>query len=267
MIRSQTNDSPERRKKMKNYKLQLLKVGGAMLDDADYLHELAGHIKQAVSTGARTVLVHGGGKEVSSLHRSLKVPFDKSLGLRVTSKASMELVTKVLCGSVNKRVVAHLNNAGLQAMGVCGADLGLMKAEYLNRSRLGQVGGPPEVNAQRINQILSTAQVLVISPVCLGPDGELLNVNADSVAQSLAIALGVDCLDFVTDVANVRTSEGETRQLASHQVEALIRDSVVEGGMIPKLQASVAALLGGVGLVRVGNLASLRRGLATEVSA
>lgn len=252
---------------MSSNQVQLLKVGGAMLQDVKYLQQLSQHIQAIVKARKRVVLVHGGGKEIASLHDKLNIPHRKELGLRVTSEASMDLVTKVLCGLVNKRLVANLNAAGIKALGICGADQGVMHAEFLNQDQLGRVGGPPNVDVNVIEALLSTTQVLVVSPVCLGPDGALLNVNADLVAQAVAVALNTDCLDFVTDVEGVRTANGMARSLVPDQIEEMIQDSIVEGGMIPKLQASIAALVGGVPKVRVGSLESLSRGLATEVAA
>ncbi len=252
---------------MNTQQIQLLKVGGALLNDTDYLERLGRHIQTLVDASKRVVLVHGGGKEIASLHDRLKVPHRKELGLRVTSDASMDLVTKVLCGLVNKRLVAHFNRAGVRSLGICGADQGVMHAEFLNQAQLGRVGGPPTVEVDEIQSLLLTTQVLVVSPVCLGPDGALLNVNADLVAQSMAVALNTECLDFVTDVDGVQTAEGTARSLVPDQIEEMIQNSIVEGGMIPKLQASIAALGGGVSKVRVGNLESLSQGLATEVAA
>jgi acetylglutamate kinase len=140
-----------------------------------------------------------------------------------------------------------------------------MHADFLNHAQLGWVGGPPDVDSRKLEALLGMANVLVVSPVSLGPRGSLLNVNADLAAQTIAVALKARRLDFVTDVDGV-CAEGETvRSLASTQIERMIQDSIVHGGMIPKLQASLAALDGGVSRVCVGNLTSLRRGTATEV--
>ncbi len=252
---------------MKFKQLQLVKVGGALLKNKKDLAQLNEHLRAIVELKKRVVLVHGGGKEIASLHKQLNVPHRKELGQRVTSEESMDLVTNVLCGLVNKRLVACTNSAGVKALGICGADQGIMRADYLNYEKLGMVGGPPKVNVPAIESLLATTQVLIVSPVCLGPEGELLNVNADLAAQSLAVALNTECLDFVTDVEGVRTAEGTARTLVPAQIEEMIQSSIVEGGMIPKLQASIAALVGGVAKVRVGSLESLSQGLATEVAA
>lgn len=247
--------------------IRVVKVGGAALDDIEYLAALTQHVKQLIAEGVRVVLVHGGGKEIGELHQRFNLPFRRELGLRVTSPEGMHLVTMTLCGLVNKRVVAHLNDYGVRSVGVSGVDYGLMRAAFLNEARLGRVGGPPEVNPEPLQRLLSDQTVVVLAPVSLGPDGGLLNVNADVAAQSVAVALAAQSLDFVTDVESVRGVSGPLRALQPAQVQQLMASDVVTGGMIPKLQASVAAIDGGVGRVRVGNLESLVRGTATEVYA
>ncbi len=247
--------------------IRVVKVGGAALDDIEYLAALTQHVKQLIADGVRVVLVHGGGKEIGEFHERLGLPFRRELGLRVTSNEGMPLVTMILCGLVNKRVVAHLNDYGVRALGISGADYGLMRASFLNEARLGRVGGPPEVSPEPLRRLLADRTVVVLAPVSLGPDGGLLNVNADVAAQSIAVALGAYSLDFVTDVEAVRGSEGPLRALQPREVQKLMASDIVTGGMIPKLQASVAAIDGGVSRVRVGNLESLVRGTATEVFA
>ncbi len=252
---------------MRSPTLRVLKVGGARLADARYVDELTHHLKQLTAASTRVILVHGGGREIGEFHEALGIPTRKELGLRITSEAGMDLVTMVLCGLVNKRLVAHLNCSGVRALGVCGADLGVLRTDFLNEAQLGRVGGPPRINVETLRQLHTAAEVLAIAPVCLGPDATLLNVNADVVAQAIAVALHVEQLDFVTDVAAVRTRTGAARHLSPGHIEELVRTSVVDGGMIPKLQASLAALDGGVARVRVGNLESLTQGTATEVHA
>lgn len=246
----------------------IVKVGGAHLAEPDYLAGLTRHIVRLVDgTDDRVVLVHGGGKEIGSLHERLGLPFRKERGLRVTPDETMDLVAMVLCGQVNKRLVAHFQSANLDALGVCGADLGILRAEYLNRRQLGRVGGPPRVDVDALRRLLTAARILVVSPVCLAPGGGLLNVNADVAAQVIAVALDARHLDFVTDVRGVKNGEDSLPSLSRLQVERLIQQSIVAGGMIPKLHASLAALDGGVAVVRVGNLKSLAEGTATEVHA
>lgn len=245
----------------------VVKVGGAQLETPEHVLRIVGHVRELTDASTEVVLVHGGGGEIGELHDRLAIPHQTHLGLRVTHDNSMDIVAMVLCGLVNKRLVAQLVNAGVSAIGLSGVDLGLMRAGFLNRERLGRVGGPPSVDGRELADQLQRGRVLVLSPVCLGPDGGLVNVNADMVAQAVAVALDAECLDFITDVDGVRTGDENARELSTQQAETLIRKSIIKGGMIPKLQAAVAALDGGVERVRVGSTRSLSRGTATEVRA
>lgn len=251
---------------MSDKKEQVIKIGGAHLDDEAHLEALFELVRSQNDDERRVILVHGGGKEIGRMHARLDVPYYKDGGLRVTSDESMPIVSMVLCGLVNKRIVARFRGLGLRAVGVSGADLG-MRSPFLSESRLGRVGGPPRADVEATRSLLEPVDVLVVAPVCLAPDGGLINVNADTVAQTIATALSVSCLDFVTDVEAVRGQSGAIGRLQVEDVGALMEKSVVTGGMIPKLQSAVAAIDGGVQRVRVGSLASLARGTATEVYA
>lgn len=245
----------------------IVKVGGAQLATPERMQDVIAHVRSLVREGREVVLVHGGGGEIGDLHERLGLPRRTERGLRVTPDASMDIVAMVLCGLVNKRLVAGLVEGGVPALGLSGADLGLMQSGFLNQGRLGRVGGPPRVRADRLERFLDEGAMLVLAPVCLGPDGGLVNVNADTAAQAVAVALGAECLEYVTDVAAVRTPTGNARTLSIAEAQRLLADSVIQGGMIPKMHATLAALDGGVSRVRVGTPHSLSHGTATEVSA
>jgi acetylglutamate kinase len=216
------------------------------------------------------VLVHGGGPRISALHDALDEPRSTWEGLRVTSERGMEITTMVLCGLVNKALVAGLVVRGVRAIGLSGIDLGLLRADLLDPERLGRVGASPEVDVDAIVR-WTDGLVPVIAPVSLGPDGNPVNVNADTAARAIAGALGARRLDFVTDVPGVRgerRDDAPIRRLCLTDADDLLRHpSAVAGGMRPKLRSAVAAVRGGVGRVRVGNLGSLGSGTATEVVA
>lgn len=243
----------------------VLKVGGASVRDDALADRLADHVRDRVAAGERLLIVHGGGPEIAELHQQLGVAFRRQLGLRVTSEESMPLVTMVLAGLVNTRIVSRLVCAGVDAFGMTGVDQGAMRAEFLSRDALGRVGGPPRVALPPFEAALRAGRVPVVAPVCLAPDGRPLNVNADTVANALAVALCADALDFLTDVPGLRTPRGQARQIEPMQIEALLSEGVASGGMIPKLQAATAALDTGVRKVRIGNFDSLSADRATEI--
>jgi acetylglutamate kinase len=251
--------------------ISVLKIGGANLQQPEFVEELSRYVVALRREGRRVVVVHGGGPEIGAFHDALGVPFEKSGGLRVTSDEGMEITTMVLCGLVNKRVVARLVRDGVPAVGLSGIDLGLLQAELLDEPRLGHVGNAPVVRREALTRLLDGGLVPVIAPVSLGPDGQALNVNADTAAHAIATVLEADSLDFVSDVPGVRTRAGSTvvaRRLRVQEVEQLLKDSsVIKGGMLPKLRSAVAAVDGGVGRVRVGDLPGMARGSATEVIA
>ncbi len=244
----------------------VMKVGGARLVRRDDLDALARTIRARHDAGRPTVLVHGGGPEISDLHERLGVPFEKIDGLRVTSPEGMTLTTMVLCGAVNTRIVERFVAHGLPALGVSGVDLGLLRAP-LAGAAWGRVGGPPQVAAERLEQLLAAGLVPVVAPVSLGPDGAAVNVNADDAAHAIAAALGASALEFVSDIPGVTEDDRVLRRLVPVDVERLIARGVVKGGMVPKLRAAVAALAAGVGRVRIGNLTTIRTNHATEVLA
>jgi acetylglutamate kinase len=157
---------------------------------------------------------------------------------------------------------------GLDCLGVSGVDLGLLRAPLKDARNLGRVGGPPSVDAGRLRSVLENVDVLVVSPVSIGPDGSAVNVNADDAAHAIATALGAASLDFVSDIPGVRGADDAVlADLAPHDVTGLISDGVVRGGMVPKLKAAVAAVSAGVQRVRIGDLASMAAGVATVISA
>lgn len=242
---------------------QVIQLDGSRLVEGSDLTALAEHLAKSPTRGS--VIVHGGSREVDAIHRALGIPFQRDVGLRATSALSMDVVVMTLCGLINTRLVAHLVAKGLPAVGLTGVDFGLMRSRAINELQLGRVGGPPRIEAAPLLDLLERGLQVVVAPICLAEDGGLLNVRADVVAQSIAIAVESDCLDFVVDVDAVPTPSGPARRLSLLEVQRLVRESSVLGGVVPKLQAALAAIDGGVRRVRVGSIGSLGRGRATEV--
>lgn len=249
----------------KRPEIVVLKLGGAVLDDRRQTARVVDLVRET-SKEARVVIVHGGGPQIGALHGALGVPFQKRGGLRVTPDESMPIVAMALLGLVNTRLVADLGAAGIEALGLSGLDLGLLDAPLLDRERFGRVGAEPSVRTVAVHQLLlRTADALVIAPICRGPDGQPVNVNADSVARALAASLPAKRLDLVTDVPGVRGRQGTIVEVTPEGAEPLIDAGVVRGGMAVKLREACAAVRGGVERVRIGDLATLTSGLGTAV--
>jgi acetylglutamate kinase len=247
-------------------RLIVTKVGGAGLGDPGFLDALTRNTVEVVRRGDRALIVHGGGPDIASLHDRLGIPFEVRQGLRVTRDESIDLVVMALCGLLNKRIVARFLREGIRAVGVSGIDGGTLRAPFLDRDTLGDVGGDPEVHPEFLLRILEHHYVPVVAPVAIGPEGTAVNVNADVAAQAIAIALGAATLDFVTDAPGVLEEDAVIRVLRPENTESLIASGVVQGGMVPKIRAARAALESGVDRVRVGNLESLAAGTATEAA-
>lgn len=244
----------------------VLKVGGNEIDDPDFVKQLG---KVLVSLQEPMLLVHGGGKEIKQLQERLGFEAQYIDGLRVTDEESLALVEMVLAGRVNKRLVASLSNAGLDAFGMSGIDRASIQAEKLEHPNgdLGHVGKITHVKADVFRHLIDDNVVPILSPICYGPGGHIFNVNADHVALAVAVALEATQLVFLTNVPGVLHNEALLPALAAAEVESLIREEVIVGGMIPKVKSALQAVAGGVKAVRITNLVGLQQGSGTVITA
>ena len=205
------------------------------------------------------IIVHGGGKEIADLHGQLGVGFETVEGLRATSEESLRLVEMVLNGVVNTRLVRWLVNGKVDALGLTGVDLGLVRVTPLsvNGRSLGRVGQVGYVNGEALLQLLDLGVTPVISPVSLGEDGLAYNVNADHVAAGVARAVEATRLVFVSNVPGVQVTGRTMRGLTVSQIEGLIADGHITGGMIPKVRSATEAVQSGVYQAVITDLAGL----------
>lgn len=234
--------------------LTVVKVGGNEVDDPEWTARLAAAV---ASSPVGTVIVHGGGKEVSDLQRALGAEPEWREGLRVTTPEALRAVSMVLSGVVNKRLVAALIGAGAKAAGVSGEDGPTLVAIPARGGQLGRTGEIAEVRTELMLTLLDNGITPVVSPVSRGPDGGALNVNADDAAAAVAAGLKADRFLLVSNVPGV-LREGDTLpRVTLVELERLIADGVASGGMIPKLRAAMRAAGAGVGEVRIGDLALL----------
>lgn len=239
----------------------LIKVSGHELDDPAYLRELAAVVRRLE---APTIIVHGGGREISALQQLMGIEPRYLDGVRITDAESLAVVEMVLCGAVNTRLVRFLVEAGVEALGLSGVDRGLVRAEKMPHPDvdMGFTGRVTRVRGDILRELLAQGITPVIAPVCLG-DGTALNVNADHVAGAAAAAAGAARAVFLTNVAGVLVSGQVAAALTPEQTAALIADGTIFGGMIPKVQTALDALAAGVPEAVITDLAGLKTGGGT----
>jgi len=227
--------------------ITVVKIGGSTLgahdttlDDLALLHR----------EGRRLVVVHGGGDLVSRWLQVHGVEAHFLDGLRVTEAETLEVVVAVLAGLVNKQLVAGLNGLGARAIGLSGADGALLRARRA-RPELGFVGEITAVDRALLETLLEQGYLPVVASVAVeekggAVSGQLLNVNADTVAGEIARHLGAAALAFLTDVPGVLDGEGRIMErLAGEEARALVSSGTIASGMIPKVEAALAAAAGG----------------------
>ncbi len=228
---------------MKGANMLVVKIGGSTLGSHDTTLE---DIVELQKRGILPVVVHGGGKTVSDWLEKQGVASRFVRGLRVTDEESLKVVIAVLAGLVNKELVAAINALGGRAMGISGIDGRLIEGTTKD-PELGLVGEVLRINPEPLKAILEAGFVPVIAPLGANANGEsastALNINADTVAGEIAVALGAERLVFLTDVAGILDESGKIiSNLSPNEAGALITSGVASGGMIPKVQACLRAL-------------------------
>jgi len=205
--------------------------------------------------GIRVVVVHGGGPEISEMLKKIGHESRFVDGLRYTDAETMDVVQSVLCGKVNKNLVAQLNRLGGQAIGLCGMDGQLFQAEQLDE-KYGLVGKITGVNPEPVENALLSGYIPVVSTVAQGVDADTAyNINADTAASKLAAAMGAEKLILLTDVRgllrNPRDEETLIHVVHTYDVPGLVAQGIISGGMIPKMECCVDAIAGGVERVHI----------------
>jgi acetylglutamate kinase len=233
-------------------KTLVVKYGGnAMIDEALKVQVMQ-DIALLLYVGIRPILVHGGGPEISALMRQMGHEPTFVGGLRVTDAATMEIVEMALTGKTNKGIVALLNKQGATAVGLSGKDANLIVARKLESAQgdLGFVGEITQVNVSLLNLLADNGYVPVISSVAIGEDGESYNVNADHAAGAIAAEVKAAKLIVLTDVKGLYRDFADKSSLISamdvSQARQMISTGAAEEGMIPKLEACITAIEGGV---------------------
>jgi acetylglutamate kinase len=233
----------------------VVKYGGSAMINGDLKEAVIRDLILLSLVGIRVALIHGGGPEIEAMLRALGKESRFVRGLRYTDEETMEVVQMVLCGRVNKEITAMIQGRGGRAMGLCGIDGGLFKARRIevDGEDLGLVGEIECVEASLLITLLDSAVIPVISPVALGlgeDEGKSLNINADTAAARIAVALGAEKLILMTDVQgilrDIRDPESLIRVIPRPDLDKFKADGVITKGMIPKADCCALAVDGGV---------------------
>jgi len=260
----------------------VIKYGGAAMEKPGLRDLFCRDIALVRTLGVQPVVVHGGGPQIDRMMKRLGRSPHFIGGLRITDDETMDIVEMVLAGSINKEIVGAIAAHGGRAVGLCGGDAGLIQASrrthVLPDGReidLGRVGDVKSVNPDPLRLLQDNGFVPVLAPLGAGPHSELLNINADLVAGEVAAALHAVKMIFLSDVPAIRGRDGRPlRRVTVAELNVLTQEGIIEGGMLPKVEACARALKGGVGQVyivdgRLPNALLLKlfthTGLGTEV--
>lgn len=237
----------------------VVKYGGHAMGDEALGAEFARDIVMLKQAGLNPIVVHGGGPQIGAMLTRLGIKSEFSGGLRITDKATVEIVEMVLAGSINKQIVAQLNQAGGRAVGLCGKDGNLIVARKVEQKihdpesniekilDLGFVGEPDKINPEILDVIQKSDIIPVIAPIGVSSDGHTYNINADTVAGAIAAAMNAARLLLLTDVKGVLDKQGKLMEaLTVDEAKALMKDGTISGGMIPKLETCIESVEGGV---------------------
>lgn len=229
----------------------VVKYGGHAMGDESVARNFARDMVLLEQSGVNPVVVHGGGPQIGAMLGKLGIKSEFANGLRITDRATIEIVEMVLAGSINKQIVGLINAEGGRAIGLCGKDGNMVIANKVATPHgdvdLGFVGEPAKVDTTVLDQVLGRELIPVLAPIAQGDDGETYNVNADTFAGAIAGALKAKRLLFLTDVPGVLDQDGVLiKELRVDEIRALIAGGTITGGMIPKVETCIYALEQGV---------------------
>lgn len=238
----------------------VIKYGGNAMISEDLKNAVIEDITLLKFIGLNPVIVHGGGPDINRTLNKLDIKSEFVNGLRVTGEETMEIAQMVLVGKTNKEIVSMVNSKGGKAIGLCGVDGNLIECEQYKpvvdgeEKDIGYVGKITNINSKLLEFIATDEYIPVIAPIGVGKNGHSYNINADTVAGEVAIALKAEKLMLLTDVEGVKMSEGSKTVLSTltaDEVHDLIAKNIITGGMIPKVLGCLEALDRGVGRTHI----------------
>jgi acetylglutamate kinase len=242
----------------------VIKFGGHAMGDDDLAVSFAEDIVMLRQVGIHPVVVHGGGPQIGEMLARLNIESAFIDGLRITDRTTVDIVEMVLSGSINKQIVDSIQRAGGTAIGLSGKDGRLIEARQMRRTTrdpdsniekildLGFVGEPVTINTKALDVLRQSDIIPIIAPIGVGPKGQTYNINADTAAGAIAGALGASKLLMLTDIAGVLGADKEVMPtLSKKQATQLIKDGVITGGMIPKVETCLEAVRRGTSAVHI----------------
>jgi acetylglutamate kinase len=232
-----------------NNKIVVVKYGGSAMTDDSLKQAVMRDIVLMSSIGMKVVLIHGGGPEITEMLKKIGKETKFIDGLRVTDKETAQIVQMVLAGKINKNLVNLLENYGGRAIGLCGMDGNLLKAKMLKED-LGYVGEITSINTAPILDILEKGYIPVIATVGCDDEGNTYNINADTAASGIAAQLKAESLISMTDISGLMLDKNDASSFISKisvsDAARLIKEGVINGGMIPKTECCIEAVRRGV---------------------
>ena len=233
----------------------VIKFGGSAMGDDSNLKNFAKNVVLLKQIGINPIVVHGGGPQIGQMLNKLNIKSSFVDGLRITDADTVDVVEMVLAGSINKMIVKEINLASGRAIGISGKDGNLIRAKKLTRTKrdpesniekilnLGFVGEPYKIDPEILMAFEDSDIIPVIAPIGIGDNGETYNINADTAAGAIAVALQASKLIMLSDVDGVMLPNGElVSHLSSVTAKKMIEDGVITGGMIPKIETCLSAI-------------------------
>lgn len=228
----------------------VVKYGGNAMINEELKADVISDIVLMQLVGIHVVLVHGGGPEINAMLKKIGKESKFVNGLRYTDKETMDIVQQILAGKVNKDLVQLIEDKSGKAIGLCGLDGSLLKADPISIDELGFVGEIREVNTEVINNAINSGYIPVVSTVAAGYKGEVYNINADTAAARIAAELGATKLILMTDIRGLLRDKNDENTLIPvvklSDVPKLKKEGIISGGMIPKIECCVDAVRRGV---------------------
>lgn len=224
----------------------VIKLGGHAMGSDEAMYSFARDVVLMQQVGLNPVVVHGGGPMINEMLDKLDIQSEFVNGKRVTDQATMDVVEMVLSGKVNNRIVQAIGDEGGKAVGLSGKDANMIVCDQANPA-LGLVGQPAEIDVTILRDLHAAKAIPVIAPLGMGRNGETFNINGDTAAGVIAGALQADRLLLLTDVAGVKDKSGTVlTEMSPAQIDDLIADGTIAGGMIPKTETALDAIDKGV---------------------